>query len=207
MLRALIVHGAEPILTGGAIPNNRQGWGRLNVQNILDSTVPRIMVDETILLSQPGEVHDWTIRVVDPARPVKITLAWTDPPGSIGSGGSPGLTPIVNKLALRAEIGKTMFRGLQDRFRNGWSSSEDVIVREGGSPAAAEGTDNLQNIFLSPSSVTGSIRVSVTALSVTTNCLTGKFDPPQQDFSLVISNGQLDSGSSPSNTAPITHGT
>jgi len=198
MLRALIVNGAEPILTGGAIPNNRQGWGRLNIQNILDSSVSRILVDQTTFLSQPTEAREWRVRAADPAKPVKITLAWTDPPGAIGSGNNPSLSPVVNKLALRAEIGPHVFRGVHDRFRNGFSAADDEIARQGAEATLTEGSDNLQNIFLSPVSVTGSIRVSVTALNVTTNCLNGMFDMPKQDFALVITNGQLEAGASPS---------
>lgn len=199
MLRALIINGAEPILTGGAIPNNRQGWGRLNIQNILDPSVSRILADQTTFLSQPNEAREWRIRVVDPSRPVKITLAWTDPPGAIGSGSNPGASPVVNKLALRAEIGDHLFRGVHDRFRNGFSAADDAIEIEGAGATLTEGYDNVQNIFLSPVSVTSSIRVSVTAINVTTNCLNGMFDAPKQDFALVITNGQLDAGASPSN--------
>ncbi len=199
MLRALVVNGAEPILTGGAIPNNRQGWGRLNVQNIVDPSVSRVCVDQATFLASPAETREWTIRAADPSRPVKITLAWTDPPGAIGSGSSAASSPIVNKLALRAESARQIYRGAHDRFRNGSSVSDDVIGQEGTTSLVSEGADNLQNIFLQPSAATGSVRVSVTALNVTTNCLTGLFEAPKQDFALVISNATLDTGASPSN--------
>jgi N-acetyl-anhydromuramyl-L-alanine amidase AmpD len=209
MLRALIVNGAEPILTGGPIPNNRQGWGRLNIQNIVDPSISRILEDQKSFLSQPTETREWHIRAVDPTKPVKITLAWTDPPGAIGTGGSPDMSPVVNKLALRAESGGNVYRGIQDRFRDGVSTSNDEIARERPAPVPGEspvpvleeGTDNLQNIFLSPASAKSLIRVSVTALNVTTNCLNMTFDTPQQDFALVITNAQLDTGASPPNVA------
>ena len=199
MLRALVVNGAEPILTGGAVPNNRQGWGRLNVQNIVDPSVSRVCVDQATFLASPADTREWTIRAADPSRPVKITLAWTDPPGAIGSGSSAANSPIVNKLALRAESGRQIYRGAHDRFRNGSSVSDDAIAQEGTTSLVSEGADNLQNIFLQPSAATGSVRVSVTALNVTTNCLTGLFEEPKQDFALVISNATVDTGASPSN--------
>ena len=207
MLRALVVNGAEPILTGGSVPNNRQGWGRLNVQNVVDPAVSRVMVDQTAFLAQPADSREWNVRAVDASRPMKITLAWTDPPGPIGSGGSAASSPIVNKLALRAVSGRDTYRGLHDRFRHGSSASDDTIAAEGATTLASEGSDNLQNIFLQPSASAGIVKVSVTALNVTTNCLTGRFDEPRQDFALVITNATLDTGTSPSNVVvAVDHG-
>jgi hypothetical protein len=198
MLRALIVNGAEPIDTGGPVPNPRQGWGRLNVQNILDPSIARILVDQAGVLSHPNDVREWHIRAADPGRPVKITLAWTDPPGAVGSGGAPDVSPVVNKLALRAEVGAQIYRGAHDRFRNSYSASDDAIAAEGTGAGIAEGSDNLQNIFLPADAATGTIRVSVTALNLTTNCLNGAFDTPQQDFALVLGNASLDASAIPS---------
>ncbi|MCM8738823.1 S8 family serine peptidase [Azospirillum sp. A1-3] len=206
MLRALIVNGAEPMATGGPIPNNRQGWGRLNVQNILNPSVSRILVDQTIFLSHPTEVREWRIRAADPTRPVRITLAWTDPPGAIGSGGSPNLSPLTNRLVLRTEIGSEVFRGVQDRFRGGFSASDTTLAKAGEKPVFAEGSDNLQNIFLAPATVTGPMRVTVTALHVTMDCLTGAPDSPRQDFALVISNGQFDTAASSSDVVVAVDG-
>jgi len=197
MLRALVVNGAEPIETGGSVPNRRQGWGRLNVQNILDPAVARILVDQDGLLAQPGETRAWQVRAADGARPLKITLAWTDPPGAVGSGGSPDASCIVNRLALRAEIGGRLYRGVHDRFRNGISIDEDEAA-QGTGTLLPEGSDNLQNIFLPAEAVDGPVRVTVTALNLSANCLDGGFDPPQQDFALVIANGQLDGAGTPS---------
>jgi hypothetical protein len=200
MLRALIVNGAEPIRTGGAIPNQRQGWGRLNTQNILDATVSRILVDQRHLLSHPNDLREWYVRAADPARAVKITLAWTDPPGAIGSGGTPAASPVVNKLALRAEVGNYMYRAVQDRFDNGFSVPDDAFAGKGRDGTLAEGSDNLQNIFLPPGLV-GAIRISVTALNVTTDCMGGTGNTLQQDFALVISNARLDAAALPADIA------
>lgn len=187
LLRALIVNGAEPIDSGGFIPNNIQGWGRLNLDNILDEEVQHVYVDQTILLTRFGEQKEWKIRVFDGQKPVKITLAYTDPPGPPGSGSTPAVSPIVNRLALRVESGGRLYRANQ--FQQGWSY--------GDGPADGEGADNLQNVYLAPGEAAETVRVRVTALNITTNCLTGAADTPQQDFALVITNGQLDSATTP----------
>lgn len=187
MLRALIVNGADPIDAGGCIPNNIQGWGRLNLENILSEAVPHVYVDQSVLLSQLGEQKTWNIRVANPQAPVKVTLNYTDPPGPIGSGGQPKVSPIVNKLALRVEVNGTLYRANQ--FQNGWSYANGV--------ADAEGSDNLQNVYLPAGTATETLKVTITAINITTNCLTGAIDTPQQDFALVITNGQFDVAATP----------
>lgn len=185
MLRSLIVNGAEPMRSGGSIPNKIQGWGRLNLENIL-SDVRRTYVDQTVMLRRRAEQKTWKIRVFDPQKPVKITLSWTDPPASLGSG-TQKASAIVNKLALRVDLNGRLYRGNQ--FQNGWSYPDGTPDREG--------WDNLQNIYLQAGMATETLQVSVTALEITTNCLTGQIDTPQQDFALVITNGSLDDGSTP----------
>lgn len=183
LLRALIVNGAVDTQFRGAIPNKYQGWGRLNLENILTDAVQRVYVDQSLLLTMRGEQQEWRLRVSDPTRPVKITLAWTDPPGAIGSGTA--TTPaIVNRLALQVEVGGTIYYG--NNFANGWSVAGSLPT-----PTRA-GTDNLQNVYLPAGVVTTTMRVTVTALQLTTDCFSGKPFPPQQDFALVVHNGTPD---------------
>jgi subtilisin family serine protease len=75
MLRALVVNGAEPIDAGGTIPNMVQGWGRLNVDNIVRDDVHRTFIDQSILLTTRGDSRSWTICPSDPSQPLYITLA------------------------------------------------------------------------------------------------------------------------------------
>ncbi|MBD1844834.1 S8 family serine peptidase [Cyanobacteria bacterium FACHB-63] len=181
LLKAMLVNGAEPLKASGFIPNMQQGWGRLNLENVLRPDVQRIHVDQSIRLKQRGDNQTWKIRVANPNQPVKVTLCWSDPPGALGTGTSTA-SAIVNKLALRLEANGETHRGNQ--FQNGWSYQNGSRDREG--------WDNLQNIFLAPGTATGTLQVTVTALEITTNCLTGKIDIPQQDFALVISNAAIE---------------
>jgi Subtilase family len=185
LLKAMLVNGAEPLTIAGFIPNKLQGWGRLNLENVLRQDMRRIYVDQTQRLKQRGEQQTWQVRAVNPSLPVKVTLCWTDPPGALGTGTSTAAA-IVNKLALRVTLNGQLYRGNQ--FQNGWSYANGSSDREG--------WDNLQNIFLAPGMATGTLQIAVTALDITTNCLTGKIDLPQQDFALVITNGVVDNGTS-----------
>jgi Subtilase family/N-acetylmuramoyl-L-alanine amidase len=189
MVRALLVNAAEPIKAGGPIPNARQGWGRLNLDNVLCDDLHRTYVDQKELLTEAGEERTWSLHVSDPSRPVKVTLAWTDPPGNVGTG-TRDISAIVNKLLLTVEAGGRRYRG--NRFQNGASVADDAPVSVG----QREGWDNLQNVFL-PAGNDGALTVKVAALALTSDCLTGRAGSPQQDFALVVTNGFIDRGRTP----------
>ncbi len=186
LLRAMVVNGATDTGFGGPIPNRRQGWGRLNIGNVLDDNVHKTYVDQTILLTNNGDNRIWSLQVSDPSKPVKVTLAWTDPPGAIGSGTS-AQSAIVNKLAVRVDVEGIRYHG--NDFSNGWSRA--------GSPPPNEGNDNVQNIFLPGGTVRGGFSVSVSALQLAMNCLTNEVTNARQDFALVIHNGHLDQAMTP----------
>jgi N-acetyl-anhydromuramyl-L-alanine amidase AmpD len=186
MLRALIVNGADPISTGGPIPNPIQGWGRLNVDTIVRDDAHRTYVDQSILLTSRGDERTWTIRPSDPTKPLWITLAWTDPPGAPGTGTATA-PAIVNRLALRARSDSRLYRANQ--FEGGWSAPD--------AGEAAEGNDNTQCIHLRPEDLGDTVEVSVTALELAMDCLTNTAGAPQQDFALVIRGGFVDRGMTP----------
>ncbi|MFE4823856.1 S8 family serine peptidase [Streptomyces sp. NPDC056704] len=193
MLRALVVNGAEPMTTGGPAPNNVQGWGRLSLRELLDPDVARIALDQHDLLTAPGDSRHWSVRVVDPRRPVKITLAWTDPPGAVGTGTATA-SPVVNRLALRATDGGRTWRAGADRFRDGFSADDAGLA--GVTGLGSEGADNLQCLFLGPGEAC-TLMVSVTALAIAQDALTGQFDHPRQDFVLVVTNAAVDRTETP----------
>ncbi len=105
------------------IPNNDQGWGRVSFDNLFltapeSDRGPRIVIDERLGFDTNGQ--EWTIRVapVDTARPMRITLAWTDAPGAAGA--NPAL---LNDLDLEVTETSTgnVFRG--NVFNNGFSTT------------------------------------------------------------------------------------
>ena len=89
LLKALIINGARnmggqynPTETG-TIPNNNEGFGRVDLQAI----VGPYQVGETVVFFDEkkkldtGESTDQNIAVPAGAKLVKATLVWTDPPG------------------------------------------------------------------------------------------------------------------------------
>jgi subtilisin family serine protease len=196
MLRALIVNAAVDTGDGGPAPNPRQGWGRLNLHGVVAEDVARTQVDQAVMLTTRGEEQSWWLRVSDPARPFKVTLAWTDPPGPVGSGTS-SVPVIVNRLGLRVEVGGRTYYGNHFADGTGWSAPGPLP------DPSREGWDNLQNVFLPAGVVTGPVKVTVAALNVTTDCLTGRPNPPRQDFALVVRNGSGDEARTPADVALV----
>jgi subtilisin family serine protease len=108
LIKATLINGATNISPGQygtgsdqeipdpPRPNNVEGWGRVNVENSIFPASPRELVyyDETSGLDTGGEsVYD--LEVSDSSEPLKITLAWSDYPGSAVAAGG-----LVNDLDL-----------------------------------------------------------------------------------------------------------
>lgn len=187
LLRAMVVNGAEDMGFGGPIPNKFQGWGRLNLNNVISADVHHVFVDQSTLLKNRGEERRWRLKVSDASKPVRVTLAWTDPPGAPGTG-TPTVPAIVNFLGLRVGVGADSYHG--NNFSGG-------VSRPGPLPdPAKEGWDNVQNVYLR-AGVAERLEVVVRAINITTDCLDPAGTTPQQDFALVITNAFVDTGSTP----------
>ncbi|MEM3444862.1 MAG: S8 family serine peptidase [Thermoplasmata archaeon] len=148
LVKATLINGA--IDMGYGYPSNHQGWGRTNLRNSLFPEPPRIVeyVDETNGLTT-GTQQTYTYNVVDSSVPLKITLVWTDYPGSQNANPA-----IVNNLDLEvvAPDGTTYYRGNQ--FENNWSKPN---------PATVDARNNVENVFIkNPAAGTWTVRVKGT---------------------------------------------
>ncbi len=109
LLKAALLNGAQDISPGqygtgstqeipnSPVPNNVEGWGRLNLENMVYPKSPACILyyDEKKAL-QTGESGDHHVTVTNASLPLKINLAWTDYPGSEVSQGG-----LVNDLDLQ----------------------------------------------------------------------------------------------------------
>ena len=105
LLKATLVNGATEISPGQYAaphteqptprPNNVEGWGRVNLQQSLTPTSPRVLdyVDFTEGL-QTNEYDSATFNL-SALQPFRTTLAWTDYPGALSAAGG-----LVNDLDL-----------------------------------------------------------------------------------------------------------
>jgi subtilisin-like proprotein convertase family protein len=108
-------------------------------------------------------------QVADPAKPVKVTLAFTDAPGPTTG------NAFVNDLDLVVDAGGRTFKG--NVFAGGLS-------RTGGN---ADPRNNVESVFL-PAGTTGRMSVKVVGTSVGGNGVPNVGDATDQDFALVVSN-------------------
>lgn len=118
LVKAALINSAtdmdDGFTTFDAVPNNDEGWGRVNLPALIGSTRNYDFTDQTTLLTNGG-VFEKRILVGDSAEPLKITLTYTDVPGLPAAA-----VALVNDLDLEV-IGPTgeIFRG--NRFIDGES--------------------------------------------------------------------------------------
>lgn len=153
---------------GGNVPNSNQGWGLANLARMLD-TGARFFLDQETPFGATGDAFARTLGVRDSSKPVRVTLAWTDPPGPT-SGNS-----FVNNLDLAVATNSGTFKG------NVFSGGVSIA---GGT---ADPRNNLESVYL-PVGASGSFTVTVTAANLAGNGVPGNVDATDQDFALVVSN-------------------
>ena len=89
LLKALVIHAGTPMHSGRSVtsapPDNRQGYGLINLLELLPMptasfSIPAttLFIDEAMLSSYFERIY--TIKIVDENQPLKVTLSWYDPP-------------------------------------------------------------------------------------------------------------------------------
>src|SRR5262249_50691599 len=177
MVKAFLTNSATYMTgfhAGDNLPGNNQGWGLLNIGRAFDNS-PRIMIDQAQTISNTGQTITQTGRVSDPTKPFRVTLAWTDAPGT------PAANASVNDLDLQVDIGGKTYLG------NNFSGEASA---EGGT---ADHKNNLESVWL-PAGVTGDFTVRVVGANIAGDGVPGNSDLTDQDFALVVYNAQAQSG-------------
>ena len=179
MTKALLVNTATDQVGGqdGAsgtnanIPTQVQGWGRVNLGNTFGNTA-RDFVDQTNTIRTTGHSERKTYTVASSAKPLRVSLAWTDAPGPTSG------NAFVNDLDLIVSADGQTFRG--NVFSSGLSAT-------GGAP---DTRNNLENVFL-PAGITGPVSVDVRATNIAGDGVPGNADVTDQDYALVVSNANV----------------
>jgi subtilisin-like proprotein convertase family protein len=178
LTKALLINTATDLAGGqdgkGSIiaagPNTDQGWGRVNLGNTFDSTAREYRDQAPAdLLSSSGQFTQRAYSVPDPSRPVKVTLAWTDPPGPTTG------NPVVNNLDLVVDAGGRSYKG--NAFAGAFS-------RTGGT---ADPRNNVESVYLPANTVTR-LGVTVKGTTIAGDGVPGVGDSTDQDYALVVSN-------------------
>jgi len=169
MAKALLVNNAVDMASAD-VPNFNEGWGRINITDVIEPANPTFYDDQEVVFDTAGETWTQQVPIVDPSQPFKVTVAWSDAPGAIGA--NPAL---VNDLDLEVTVGGTTYLG--NSFTGGWSTG-------GGS---ADNLNNIENVFIeSPGSSFADITIRATA--VNGDGVPYQGDTTDQDFAFVCSN-------------------
>ncbi|HEY5043713.1 MAG TPA: S8 family serine peptidase [Verrucomicrobiae bacterium] len=178
LVKAALINSADELDEAnggpGPVPNNDEGWGRINLTNIIVpnvSTAPRYYqyLDQTVLLTN-SQVFAQHIFVHGSDQPLKITLAYTDVPGFPGA-----LPALVNDLDLEV-VGPdgTLYRG------NQFGAGESVP-----NAPTADQLNNVEGVYLSqPAPGDYLVRVRASKVVQDARLDTAAID---QDFALVSS--------------------
>jgi hypothetical protein len=188
MTKAYLINSARYMTGVGAnddLWSNNQGMGELDLGTAFDGVVrtlrDEIPVDKFIA---SGQTRTFLGTISDPSQPFRVTLAWTDAPGSTFG------AALNNDLDLTVSVGGSIYRG------NVFSGNHSVT---GGS---ADHLNNVESVFL-PAGTTGSFDVTITAANINSDAVPGDADPLDQDFALVVYNGVATAGGGPANFAAV----
>ncbi len=178
LVKAALINSADELDESnggpGPVPNNDEGWGRINLENLVvtnANSAPRFYqyLDQTVLLTN-SQVYSQHIFVQGADQPLKVTLAYTDVPGF------PGAIPaLVNDLDLEmvAPDG-TLYRGNQ--FGAGDSAPN---------APTPDKLNNVEGVFLSQPAP-GDYLIRVRASKVVQDAVSNT-PAIDQDFALVSS--------------------
>ncbi len=155
LVKAVLINSAVDISgygnsaqeAGQPIPNNHEGWGRINVAAAISDT-GRSYYDSASLTT--GNSDAYTFTITGTVSTLKTTLVWSDYPGLPAAS-----KELVNNLNLivTAPNGSTTYKG--NVFSGGWSTT-------GGT---ADTVNNVENVYLQ-NPVTGTWTITVSGASV-----------------------------------------
>lgn len=191
MMKAFLMNSTTYLTGQGAndtLPSNNQGMGRLDLTRAFNGQA-RMFWDQHVTLNSSGQIFQVSGSVHIGPRPFRVTLAWTDAPGTVNG------AAYVNNLDLEVTINGVTYRG------NVFSGENSV---SGGN---ADIRNNVESVFL-PAGTVGNFTVKVIARNIAGDGVPGNGDTTDQDFALLISNAFFSPPTAPGNliatASPIT---
>ena len=174
MTKAFLMNSAR-YLTGSDANDNlwspNQGMGEVNLGVAFDG-VTRTLRDQIPAdkFTGTGQRLAFVGKVADSSKPFRVTVAWTDAPGNTTG------AAYNNDLDLVVNIGGKNYKG--NVFKGQFSTT-------GGK---ADGKNNVESVFL-PAGLAGDFYVLVTAANINSDGVPNEAPALDQDFALVIYNG------------------
>jgi hypothetical protein len=177
MTKAYLMNSARYLNGSGAndkLPSASQGMGELNLGTAFDGAL-RIQRDQLAVekFTAAGQTRTYNGTVPDATKPFRVTLAWTDAPGSTTAS-----KELVNNLDLTVASGTNIFKG--NVFNGQYSTNGGV----------ADGTNNVESVFL-PAGKATNFTVTISAAQISADAITNGGSLPEQDYALVIYNAEV----------------
>ncbi|MEO5617443.1 MAG: S8 family serine peptidase [Candidatus Eisenbacteria bacterium] len=108
LLKAMAINSAALNISGSINPDNNVGFGRITADSALffvgDSR--KLLLEDFTTGLGAGQYVEYQINVTDSLVPLKVSLCWTDFPGSPAV-----LTQLVNNLNLTVSKGANVYKG------------------------------------------------------------------------------------------------
>jgi hypothetical protein len=196
LTKAVLIAGARSVRGGedrthdatttiGAMPNEKQGFGRLTLEDILNNAQKPFVLDQSFArtFTAAGQSFSTTVRVRDASKPVKIALVWTDTPATAFT-----TNPLVNDLNLevrRSSNPSAVFVGNSLSVLTEAKGEESVAWPSSGSlPYDNKNNVEFARLFLNAGE---DITITVKAWNIAgdTNEVSSTFE---QDFALAVLN-------------------
>jgi subtilisin family serine protease len=196
LLKAMLINGARPTGFYNLQVNNNinlEGWGLVNLPNSIPAGITNTAATATnsfFFVDQSptnelatGDSRTYTISLSPGATavPLRLTLAWTDPPGNPAAA-----IKLVNNLDLIVtnmdntnvyygnDIGPNQVFNTQESSTNPAPNLDDI--------------NNVENVFL-PANAGTNFTVVIRATAVNVNAVTSNSNNIVQDFAFVVSSG------------------
>ena len=169
LVKAALINTTDDL---GGRPDGNEGWGRINIDRMLNPTVPIEYFPNPDLLQASGEYWEIEVEAWDINEPLRVTLVWNDAPGATNA--NPAL---VNNLDLRlVDPTNELYRG--NVFgTDGWS-------RPGFNPNTL---DNVENVWIQ-NPINGTYTVRALGKTIAGDGQYYNGDSTDQPFSLVCYN-------------------
>src|ERR1035437_4873182 len=194
LLKAMLINGAR--VTGSydfQAQNsiNYEGWGLVNLTNAvppgitnqLSAACASYFADQNptnALVTGDSHTYHVTVASAAAALPLRITLAWTDPPGDPAA--AIKLVNDLNLVVSNSDAGFVYYGNdipASSTFNSAHSSTNT---------ANYDAINNVENVYLPPGAGTN-FSVTVLVYRVNVNAVTAQTNNVVQDYALVISSG------------------
>ena len=188
MVKAVLMNSAR-YMTGTDANDNLwsddQGMGMMDLGRAFDGT-PRFFKDQLTnqLFTASGQSRVMLATIASNSKPVRVTMAWTDKPGSTTAAGT------YNNLNLTVATGGKTYLG---NVFNGANSTNS---------GTADTVNNAESVFL-PAGTTGILTITISAANIVGDGVPNYGTTLDQDFALVVYNATEGASNQPPIIASI----